>query len=102
MTSITTALHRWLLPACLVLALAVPAAATAQDLRSPDARDAALVIALRSPDARDVPSVTGAATPDGDGMPWLLVTAVALSGALVIGGAAGFRRRRARPVVAIL
>jgi hypothetical protein len=35
-------------------ALAAPSAAGAQDLRSPDARDAATPQDLRSPDARDV------------------------------------------------
>ena len=34
-------------------ALAAPGGAVAQDLRSPDARDAALTQDLRSPDARD-------------------------------------------------
>jgi hypothetical protein len=45
--------HRVITGAALALALVVPSGAAAQDLRSPDARDATTSQDLRSPDARD-------------------------------------------------
>ena len=106
---------RPLLPSLLVcLALAVPAAAEAridpplgvmpsQDLRSPDARDAARSRQdLRSPDTRDAAmNVSFAKQPTqdrGDGAPWELIGALGL--ALPLGGAAWAVRRRGRVRVA--
>jgi hypothetical protein len=107
-----------------VVALAIPAAATAappaQDLRSPDARDAAegrttrdfaapIVQDLRSPDARDAAegrSTADMATPvveitRADGFDWS-DAAIGASGAtglfaISLAGAMTLRRRQTRP-----
>jgi hypothetical protein len=104
---------RPLLPALLAcLALAVPAVADAridpppgvapsQDLRSPDARDAAQSRQdLRSPDTRDAATNVSYATPPaqdrGDDAPWELLLALPLGG-----GAVWAVRRRSRVRVAV-
>jgi hypothetical protein len=98
---------RSLLPCLLVsLALAAPAearidpppgVAPSQDLRSPDARDAAQSRQdLRSPDTRDaavnVPVGTPPAHDPGGDAPWALIGALGL--ALPLGGGAAWAVRR--------
>jgi MYXO-CTERM domain-containing protein len=100
-----------LITAALVLALALPLTASAQDRRSPDAADAsmqmlvqrdrrapeppALVQDLRSPDAREVfaaPVPPARSAPEAPGeFPWLEAAALAAFALVLIGVT---RRRR--------
>jgi hypothetical protein len=97
-----------------LLGLAIAAhSAPAQDLRSPDARDAAVqsqpasAADLRSPDARDAAQPGyGAPSPSDDAsrdFTWVYLTIGGLAVALLVGGTTTTRHRRRRvkhPVVA--
>jgi len=92
-----------------VAALAItPAAAIAQDLRSPDTKDlsqptATKVVDLRTPDARDVfvqPHAAQRAKPSTDGSPWAVVgiAAAALACSAAFGAFLRHHRQVGRPV----
>lgn len=111
-------IHRTFAAAVAILALAVPAAAQAQqDLRSPDTRDAASAITapkqdLRSPDARDavnsgagtVRSIPPASEPaarvvgggEGGGVHWGTIALGLVPSVLVVVGLAALMGRRSR------
>ena len=111
--------------ACALLVFATSSAAAQQDLRSPDARDAASVTAtpaqgqdLRSPDARDaalpapsskapepqpIVQTPAAKVPDSsNGVDWMAI-ALGIAGSLLVVGAVvavtARSRRRDRPAV---
>jgi hypothetical protein len=84
-----------------------PAAASPQDLRSPDTQDASALTEsvpgqdMRSPDARDAgrqaPAVE-AATNDSSGVDWRYVAIGGLGLVTIVGVGAATRRRRLRAV----